>query len=55
MRGREAGIEGLFGCAPLEQRIPADRPLRMLKGLADAALAELSDRFEALHSKSGRP
>jgi transposase len=55
MRGREADTEGLFSYTPLNKRIPADHPLRAIKGLADAVLAKLNDRFDALYSNNGLP
>jgi transposase len=38
-----------------EQRVPADHPLRAVKKLADAALAELEAAFAAMYSVTGRP
>jgi transposase len=39
----------------LEERVPTDHPLRMIRGLVNEALAALSQRFEALYSATGRP
>lgn len=39
----------------LEERVPADHPLRPIRALADEVLAGLSDRFENLYSGLGRP
>jgi len=39
----------------LEDRIPADHPLRGVRKLADAVLAGMSKDFEGLYSKVGRP
>ena len=55
MRGRDDRSEGLFSYVRLEERIPADHPLRAIKGLADEALGSLSQRFEGLYSSMGRP
>jgi transposase len=55
MRGRGENGDGLFSYVPLEKRIPTDHPLRAIRALADAALAKLSQRFEALYSCTGRP
>jgi transposase len=38
-----------------EQRVPKEHPLRAIKGLADAALRELSPTFEAMYANGGRP
>lgn len=55
MRGRDERSEGLFSYVRLEERIPADHPLRAIRALADEALAGLNGRFEALYSSQGRP
>ena len=51
MRGRDDRADGLFSYVRLEERIPADHPLRAVRRLADEALAALNGRFEALYSK----
>jgi transposase len=55
MRGRDEGSEGLFSYVRLEERVPRDHPLRAIRSLADAALARLSSRFDALYAGGGRP
>jgi transposase len=55
MRGRDDRSEGLFSYVRLEERIPADHPLRGIKALADEALGSLNGRFEGLYSSMGRP
>jgi len=55
MRGRDDRSEGLFSYIRLEQRVPADHPLRPIKALADEALGALSRRFDGLYSPVGRP
>src|SRR5829696_9441485 len=54
MRGRDDRSDGLFSYVRLEERIPADHPLRAVRRLADEALAALNGRFEALFP-SDRP
>jgi len=39
----------------LETRIPADHPLRAIRELVDAALAQLSRAFDKLYARDGRP
>jgi transposase len=39
----------------LDARIPADHPLRVVKRLADCALAELSPVFDRIYAAGGRP
>jgi transposase len=55
MRGEDQRSEGLFSYLRLEQRIAADHPLRAIRALVDAALAELSRDFDALYAPDGRP
>ncbi len=55
MRGRDDRPEGLFSYVRLEERIPADHPLRAIRVLTDEALGVLNKRFEGLYSSMGRP
>jgi len=45
MRGKDDRAEILFSYIRLDERIPADHPLRVIRQLVDAALAELSRAF----------
>jgi hypothetical protein len=45
----------MWSYVPLEQRIPADHPLRPLRAMVDTILGELSPQFDELYSKAGRP
>ena len=55
MRGEDIRSEGFFSYLRLEQRIPADHPLRAMGELVNAALRELSPAFDDLYSREGRP
>src|SRR5580693_7329005 len=55
MRGDERVQEQMFSCVTLEQRVPADHPLREIRRLTDAVLRSLSGEFDALYAASGRP
>jgi transposase len=55
MRGRDERSEGLFSYIRLEDRIPADHPLRAIRELVDAALKDLSRNFGKLYARDGRP
>src|SRR5881296_928633 len=56
MRGDDREEQGaMWSYVPLEQRIPADHPLRVMRSLVDAVLRELSPRFAELYSRVGRP
>lgn len=54
MRGADAQPASLFSYVALEDRIPADHPLRVIRTLIDPMLAVLSSRFDALYSPQGR-
>ncbi|MBA3559363.1 MAG: transposase [Gemmatimonadaceae bacterium] len=45
----------LFSHLSVEDRIPADHPLRTIQGLVNPILAALSPRFQAMYSRMGRP
>ena len=55
MRGRRNPQASILAFADLEERVPADHPLRVMKRFADRALAELSPTFDAMYGSSGRP
>jgi transposase len=55
MRGEDGVAEGFFSYVRLEQRVPADHPLRAIRELVDAALKELSPAFDQLYAAEGRP
>ena len=45
----------MFSYRSLEERIPADHPLRKLRVLVDGILQSMSPEFQALYSRRGRP
>src|SRR5947209_1059994 len=56
MRGDDRDEQGaMWSYVPVEHRIPADHPLRVMRSLVDAVLQELSPRFAELYSRVGRP
>ena len=55
MRGPDERQGILFSCRSVEDRIPADHPLRAMRQLVDPLLVELSPRFQELYSAIGRP
>jgi transposase len=56
MRGNDDQLQdGMFSYVTLEERIPAAHPLRGVRKLADAVLAEMSKDFDGLYAKTGRP
>jgi transposase len=55
MRGGDETQGAMFSYVKLEDRVPADHPLRVVRRLVDRALQELSPRFAAMYSEVGRP
>lgn len=55
MRGDDQQQSGLFLYGTLEQRVPADHPLRPVREMTDAALDSMSRRFDRMYAKGGRP
>jgi transposase len=55
MRGGEDPQAEVWSSIPLEQRVPAAHPLRPMRTMVDAVLAELSPQFSELYSRVGRP
>ncbi len=56
MRGPQTLQGGIFSYVSLESRIPEDHPLRAIRRLVDAALEQLSRRFDGIYAKGvGRP
>ena len=56
MRGNDDQLQsGMFSYVSLEERIPAAHPLRGVRQLADEVLAEMSQDFDGLYAKVGRP
>src|SRR5216684_1270981 len=56
MRGSDEQTGSLFSYVDLEARVRRDHPLRPIREIANAALADLSEDFAALYpAKLGRP
>ncbi|HEY7617528.1 MAG TPA: IS5 family transposase [Terriglobales bacterium] len=55
MRGNEEQQDAVFSYVSLEQRVPADHPLRAIRKMVDEGLKELSPQLERLYSSTGRP
>ncbi len=55
MRGSDERQEAIFSYVGLEDRIPANHPLRAIRAMVDTALRELDLHFAALYARRGRP
>jgi transposase len=55
MRGQDHQQSDMFSYLSPEQRVRQDHPLRAIRKLADQALASMSERFDAMYAKTGRP
>ncbi len=54
MRGTDVQQNGLFSYVSLEERIPAEHPLRGVRALLDEALASMSRDFARVYAEGGR-
>jgi transposase len=55
MRGTDDRQPALFSYVALEDRIPADHPLRTLRPVVERALGALSPLFDQIYADGGRP
>ena len=55
MRGRREPQATMLAFVDLEERVPRNHPVRVVKQFADRALAELSPVFDAMYAAGGRP
>ena len=55
MRGSDARTGSLFSYVDLEDRVPSDHPLRVIRRIADEVLVGMSAGFDAAYASHGRP
>ena len=55
MRGEDQGQQGIFSYISLEQRVPAEHPLRAVRKVVDEIFRTMSKQFDGLYSAIGRP
>ena len=55
MRGQQDPQVTMLAFVDLEARVPPEHPLRIIKALADQALAALSPEFDRMYATVGRP
>jgi transposase len=54
MRGEDQQQHQLFTYGSIEERIPEDHPLRQIRAMVDAALKQMSGRFDEIYGEDGR-
>jgi transposase len=54
MRGEDQQQHEMFSYGSLEERIPADHPLRSMRAMVDEALGALDGRFNEIYQADGR-
>ena len=55
MRGQDHQQSDMFSYLSPETRVRTDHPLRAMRAMADQVLREMSERFDAMYAKTGRP
>lgn len=55
MRGEDRNQQELFSYGSLEERIPADHPLRPIRTIVDEVLRKLDTTFDEMYGADGRP
>ena len=55
MRGDDEQQSGMFSYVSLEERVPADHPLRAIRKVVDEVLRAMSKEFDGMYGKTGRP
>ncbi len=55
MRGDDKQQSAIFSYVTMEQRIPADHPMRRIRAMVDRALKTMGSVFDEVYSETGRP
>ena len=55
MRGNDHQQAGMYSYLSPEDRVRQHHPLRVIRAMADKALDNMSERFDAMYAKRGRP
>ena len=55
MRGQDHQQSDIFSYLSPEQRVRQDHPLRAIRAMADLALSSMTERFDTMYAKTGRP
>ena len=55
MRGSDVRTGELFSYVDMEERVPQNHPLRVIRRIVNEVLAALDGEFEKLYAAEGRP
>ena len=55
MRGNDRLQADMYSYVSPEERVRADHPLRAIRAMADEALQAMSERFDSMYARTGRP
>lgn len=55
MRGDDQQQSDMFSYVSLEQRVPQDHPLRVIRKTVDEILRGMNREFDGMYAKTGRP
>src|SRR5512133_2035690 len=55
MRGSDRQQADMYSYLSPEERVRGNHPLRAIRAMADEALKSMSERFDAMYAKTGRP
>ena len=55
MRGRDHQQADMYSYVSPEERVRTNHPLRAIRAMADEALKNMSERFDTMYTKTGRP
>ena len=55
MRGVDHQQADMYSYLSPEARVRADHPLRAIRTMADQALSNMTERFDGMYAKTGRP
>lgn len=55
MRGNDEQQSNVFSYVSLEERVPADHPLRPIRRAVDEVLRAMSKEFDGMYARTGRP
>ena len=55
MRGDDQQQSGMFSYVSVEERVPADHPLRAVRKIVDEVLRGMARDFDGMYAKTGRP